>query len=142
MPFADALELRSHLANVLQPYLGEWVDGSPRIHVKPPIPKLKARTSLEATTQSEVECIINRHAGGRPQHLSGGQRYQESVYLVRFTNFLDDTKLVNLANVFNRDSQILLARGSVYLDPTDDTYEQLTAYVRVNEVFNSVVYTP
>lgn len=142
MSFADAVELRSHLAQVLQPYLGEWEDGSPRIHIKPPEPTLSAKAKADTTTQSEVECIIRRTPGGRPQQMSAGQRFRETVYLVRFVNYADDTKLTNLLNVFHADSRIQLDRETVFIDTDTQTYEQASTYVRVNEVFNQVVYIP
>ena len=149
MSFADAVELREHLAQVLQPYLGEWEDGSPRVHIKPPEPTLKglpkvasAEEPIAATTQSEVECIIRRVPAGRPQQMSAGQRFRETVYLVRFVNYADDTKLTNLLDAFHADSRIQLDRETVVIDADTQSYEQASAYVRVNEVFNQVVYTP
>lgn len=140
MSFKDAIELRNHLAQVLQPYLGEWEDGSPRIHIVPPTPKLQGKAKADTASQSEVECIIRRAPSGRPQHMSGGQRFRETIYLIRFVNYLDDTKLTNLLAAFYADSHILLARESVIIDADAETYEQTNAYVRVNEVFNQVVY--
>ena len=140
MSFTDAVELRQHLAQVLQPYLGEWEDGSPRIHIKPPEPTLSGKAKAEATTDSEVECIIRRAPSGRPQQMSAGQRFRETVYLVRFVNYADDTKLTNLLDAFHTDSRIQLGRETVLIDAGTQTYEQANAYVRVNEVFNQVVY--
>lgn len=140
--FADAIELRNHLAGLLQPYLGEWEDGTPRIHIVPPRPRLTARSKAQATTESELECIIQRVATGRPRSLSGQQKYQEPVYEAKFVNFLDDTKLSNAISVIKADSRIIHARPLVYIPGDDQVFEQATLFVRTAKVINSVLYLP
>ncbi|MEM9808074.1 MAG: hypothetical protein AAF959_22640 [Cyanobacteria bacterium P01_D01_bin.56] len=140
--FADAIELRDHLAGLLQSYLGEWENGTPRIHIVPPQQKKAARTTTEATTESEVECIIQRVGTGQVSSLSGPQKYQEPVYKVRLINFGDNTKLSNAIPVIEADSKIIHARPMQYIPGDAQVFEQATLFVRTAKVINTVVYTP
>lgn len=139
--FADAIELRDHLAGLLQPYLGEWENGTPRIHIVPPQQKKPARIAADATTNSELECIIQRVGVGQLRNLSGPQKYQEPVYEVRLVNFGDDTKLANAIPVIEADSKIIHARPLLYIPGDAQVHEQATLFVRTAKVLNTVVYT-
>lgn len=139
--FADAIELRTHLAGLLQPYLGEWESGSPRIHIVPPRQKKTSRTKATATTDSELECIIERVPSGQPFNISGPQKYQEPVYTVRLVNFADDTKLANALPVIDADSRIIQDRPKIYQSGDDIAYEQASIFVRTAKIINSVVYS-
>lgn len=143
MPFSDAIDLRSHLANILQPYLGEWEDGSPRIHIIPPRSKMTGKAKADTTTQSELECIIRRRAEGNPEHMSGGQRKKIAVYQFELINFADDTKLSQAISVLEVDSLMSFARPFVHLDADRSLGlpEQATFYPQVFQVLNQVVYS-
>lgn len=142
--FADAIELSDHLKNILAAHLGEWEDGTPRIHIVPPTPKLQGKAKSDTANLSEVECIIRRATSGEPRSLSGGQKYQEPVYRVDFVNYSDDTKLVQAGEVLDADSQLMYAQPRAYLaaDTTASIYEQMAIFVRTAHLINNVVYTP
>ena len=140
--FADAVELSEYLANILQPHLGEWEDGSPRIHIVPPEPELQGRVQADTASQSELECIITRVAEGEPRSMSAGQKYREPVYQIELVNYLDNTKLSHAMNVIDADARIISARPRTYLPANTQTYEQCRYYVRTAQVINKVVYTP
>ncbi|EKU98089.1 hypothetical protein Lepto7375DRAFT_7350 [Leptolyngbya sp. PCC 7375] len=140
--FADAVELSEHLANILQSHLGEWEDGSPRIHIVPPEPKLKGKPKADTASQSELECIIFRVAEGEPRSMSGGQKYREPVYQIELVNYLNDTKLSHAMTVIDADARLISARPRSYLPASTQTYEQCRYYVRTAQVINSVVYVP
>ena len=138
MSFTDAIELRDHLADILQPYLGEWEDGSPRIHIVPPTPKLQPRTLGESTTSSELECIIRRAGAGEPRSLSGPQKRKEITYSCAFVNYADNTKLVNAMDRLDQDSQIIFARPRVQVDASIDVYEQTTVFIKTVQLINTI----
>ena len=142
--FADAIDLSIHLKNILANYLGEWEDGSPRIHIVPPVPKLSGKAKADTANLSEVECIIRRMTTGEPSALSGGQKYQEPVYRVDFINYADDTKLVQAGEILDADSQLLYAQPRAYLaaNATANIYEQMAIFIRTARLVNQVVYTP
>lgn len=142
MSFADAVDLRQHLASLLAPYLGEWENGTPRIHISPPTSKLSPRDKETATTDSEVECIVQRVHDSKPRSMSGGQRYEEPVYTARFVNYGDDTKLTQIRNILDRDSLIIQARPPTYIEASLDVYEQMNIYVKTARVLNTVVHIP
>ncbi|MEM9806620.1 MAG: hypothetical protein AAF959_15205 [Cyanobacteria bacterium P01_D01_bin.56] len=141
--FVDAIDLSAHLKNILANHLGEWEDGSPRIHIVPPTPKLQGKAKADTVNLSEVECIIRRATTGEPSFLSGGQKYQEPVYRVDFINYADGTKLIQAAEILDADSQLMYAQPRAYLaaNSTAKIYEQMTIFIRTARLVNQVAYT-
>lgn len=141
MSFADAIELSTHLKKVLADHLGEWVDGTPRIHIAPPRPKLAGRSAQDTANGSELECIITRTPSGEPQNRSGPQKYQDSVYTVELVNYADDTKLTKALSAVDADSRIVFAQPKTYIPASDLVYEQTALFIRTVSIINSVVHT-
>lgn len=141
MSFADAIELSAHLKNVLANHLGEWKDGSPRIHIVPPRPKLSGKPAESTANGSELECIIARSTSGEPKNLSGPQKYQRAVYRIELVNYADDTKLTKALDAIDADSRMVFDRPRVYISASDQVYEQAKLFVSTAKIINSVVHT-
>jgi ABC-type uncharacterized transport system YnjBCD ATPase subunit len=139
--FADAIELRDHLADILAPYLGEWEDSTPRIHIVPPTPKLGGKAAADTATNSALECIIRRVPDGDPTQLSAGQRAKISVYRVELVNFGDDTKLSSVISILDEDSKLNFARPRVYMAANRSlgAPEQAVFYPRVSQIINQSI---
>lgn len=138
MSFADAIALRAHLVNVLSAYLGEWEDGSPRIHIKPPEPTLSGKTKADTTNQSEVECIIKRVASGPVYPSSAGQNLAEQYYEIELVNFADDTKLAQAWDAILADSKIVHRKNPVHQNATTQTYERALFSIYAPKMINRV----
>ena len=136
--FADAIALRTHLVTTLSSHLGEWEDGTARIHIVPPTPKLTGKLKATTTNGSELECTIYRLPEGEVTPSSGGQSYADQSFKVELVNFSDDTNLINAMTAVLRDADLVLERQHVYLPAAEQTYEQATFFVYAPKMINRV----
>lgn len=136
MNFDDAIALKTHLVSVIQSYLGEWQDGSPRIHIVPPSSKLQGRDKATATTNSEVECIISRLPTGQVSPSSSQQNLSEQSFRVELVNYADDTNLIKAVQAIEADSQIVFNRPTVYQQATNQVFEQAQLFIYSPKMIN------